>query len=94
MVLLEAERRWNGVEAASWHPLAAMVAHGMARPAVPVLPQQVIARLAGRGITLLLGEDGTIRATPAGMLNETDRAQITEHKAEIVKALASAEVVA
>ncbi len=93
MVLLAAERRWNAIQAASWHPLAAMAA-AMAGIVQPAAAPPIIARLAARGITLALSEAGQIVAMPAGMLNETDRAQLTRHKADIVRALQSAETVA
>jgi hypothetical protein len=89
IVLLEAERRWSGVPAASWHPLAA--ARGEAQPAAQSGAPQLLARLAAKGVTLSAGADGKLLATPAGILNEVDKRQINESRAEIIAALAQTE---
>jgi len=94
MVLLDAERRWSGVKAATWDPLAMMAARGVpvVKQAAPVSPQQIIARLSGKGISLALSAEGKIVAMPAGVLGETERALVQEHREALKLALASAEV--
>lgn len=96
MVLLEAERRWGGVQAASWDPLAQMAGRGAVAvvQAAPLGAPQVIARLAGKGVTLALSEAGQIVAMPVGVLGEADRALVREHREALKLALGSAEVVA
>ena len=70
-VLLDAERRWAGVPAASWDGLAMMAAHGVAvvKPAAQVSAPQLIARLAAKGVKLAVSDTGKVIATPAGLLN-------------------------
>jgi len=95
----DAEMRWSGIKAASSDPGQITAAHlANARPldasVRDVSAEAIISRLAGRGVTLLVGDDGQVRATCASLLNGTDRAQIRDNKAALVAALGVAEVVA
>jgi len=59
-------------------------------PGAVAAGRDVLAALARRGITVRLGEEGRLWAGPAELIDETDRALLTEHREDVVAALRTA----
>ena len=51
-----------------------------------------LARIAGRGGVVVLAADGSLRISPRSVVNDTDRRDLRDHKAEVVAALGDCEV--
>jgi len=96
-----AELRWKRIASAPLGELQGMAAQAEMQRATSnsvglvktVHVSQIISRLAGRGMVLSVTHEGQIAVMPRGLLNDTDRAQISQHKAELVEALSTCEVV-
>ncbi len=97
LVWLEAERRWLGYAASGVPYELQASALAPVRSAPTTSPEDgarhLIAALAGRGIGLHVTPAGTLAASPAGMLDETARRLIDQHRAALLAVLATSEAV-